>query len=182
MNPYGRCECGCGGITSIAAKTITARGVVAGKPYRFMRGHARRKSPVDYLEEDHGHTTPCWIWQLSLSADGYARRHVAGRTVSVHRYLYEQRFGPIPAGASLDHLCRVRGCVNPEHLEPVTHPTNVRRGNNAKLSAEQRAYAFASPLSSPKVAAELGVHRSTILKLRRGETWANATRKRSAKK
>lgn len=46
-----------------------------------------------------------------------------------HRVVYEHELGPIPAGLTLDHLCRVRSCVNPAHLEPVTIGVNVLRGN-----------------------------------------------------
>ena len=45
-----------------------------------------------------------------------------------HRLAYELEIGPIPAGLEIDHLCRVRNCVNPAHLEPVTHAENIRRG------------------------------------------------------
>lgn len=59
--------------------------------------------------------------------------------VRAHRAMYEEVVGKVPDGASLDHLCRNPGCVNPPHLEPVTHTENVRRGhsgyrNKAKVS------------------------------------------------
>ena len=47
-----------------------------------------------------------------------------------HRYAYELVIGPIPKGLTLDHLCRVRGCVNPGHLEPVTQRENTLRGTS----------------------------------------------------
>jgi len=52
---------------------------------------------------------------------------------SAHRLSYETEIGPIPEGLELDHLCRVRSCVNPLHLEPVTHQENVRRGEGANF-------------------------------------------------
>lgn len=52
---------------------------------------------------------------------------VDGRLVRAHRFSYERAVGPIPAGLQIDHLCRVRACVNPAHLEPVTCGENVRR-------------------------------------------------------
>jgi hypothetical protein len=74
-------------------------------------------------------TPTCWLW-FGARSGGYgsfifsigSRR----RTVA-HLYGYERFVGPIPAGKELDHLCRNRRCVNPEHLEPVTHLENIRR-------------------------------------------------------
>jgi hypothetical protein len=51
-----------------------------------------------------------------------------GGHVQAHRLSYEIHKGPIPDGLVIDHLCRVRACVNPEHLEPVTHHENIARG------------------------------------------------------
>ena len=70
----------------------------------------------------------CWIWTTSLNPDGYGRVWFDGKTRSPHRVVYELLVGPIPAGLELDHLCRNRPCVNPAHLEPVTHGENMRRG------------------------------------------------------
>lgn len=74
-------------------------------------------------------TDTCWLWTASLDTRGYGQfgiRH--GKLVRAHRYAYESLAGPHDAGLELDHLCRVRRCVNPDHLEPVTHRTNVLRG------------------------------------------------------
>ncbi len=54
-----------------------------------------------------------------------------------HRWFYEQAKGPIPDGLSIDHLCRVPPCVNPDHLEAVSHTENVRRGKAAKLTMKK---------------------------------------------
>ena len=78
----------------------------------------------------------CWIWTAMLNADGYAIFEYQDKTFSVHRWQYLQIHGEIPDGKELDHLCRVRHCVNPDHLEPVTHAENVARGQagiNMKL-------------------------------------------------
>lgn len=71
--------------------------------------------------------TGCWECQGKLSS-GYARMGWAGRIQVAHRVVYTLLVGPIPDGLTLDHLCRVRHCVNPAHLEPVTRGTNVLRG------------------------------------------------------
>ena len=71
----------------------------------------------------------CWIWTGLLTVDGYGRFIVSNRQgKAVHRWIYEFCVGPIPVGLEIDHLCRVRNCVNPDHLEPVSHAENVRRG------------------------------------------------------
>jgi hypothetical protein len=76
-------------------------------------------------------TSTCWLWTAG-TCRGYghfhASRSVGGRTLRAHRVAYELLRDPIPEGMHLDHLCRVRGCVNPDHLEVVTGATNTLRG------------------------------------------------------
>lgn len=71
--------------------------------------------------------TGCWLY-TGTTHKGYARVKVEGQRVMLHRALYERVVGPVPDGLELDHLCRVRNCVNPDHLEPVTHAENMARG------------------------------------------------------
>lgn len=73
-------------------------------------------------------TTGCWLWGGALGPGGYGQMATGGRHYYAHRFIYEQVYGPISSGLDLDHLCRVRQCVNPEHLEPVTRWENLRRG------------------------------------------------------
>lgn len=74
----------------------------------------------------------CWLWNGSLTKDGYGRLGDAARricgTKSLHRCMYILLRGPIPDGLTLDHLCRVRRCANPFHTEPVTGRENILRG------------------------------------------------------
>ncbi len=81
----------------------------------------------------------CWLWTASKSAGGYGKLGVGGRTVDAHRVVYELLVGPIPADRELDHLCRVRNCVNPMHLEAVTRRENVRRSWTPELLQQRRA-------------------------------------------
>ncbi len=71
----------------------------------------------------------CWLWTASLNWRGYGQVRSNGPVRMAHRVVYEAYKGGIPDGLQLDHLCRVRSCVNPDHLEPVTPKENVRRGN-----------------------------------------------------
>lgn len=70
----------------------------------------------------------CMLWIGAIQGDGYGHFKVAGRMVKAHRFAYEMWAGPIPDGLHLDHLCRVRNCVAPGHLEPVTNRENILRG------------------------------------------------------
>jgi hypothetical protein len=72
----------------------------------------------------------CWLWTGATAKNGYGWLH----KTPAHRLVYETATGTyIPAGMDLDHLCRVRNCVNPEHLEPVTRSENLRRGMGAEM-------------------------------------------------
>lgn len=71
----------------------------------------------------------CWVWTGSQDSNGYGHMRDGARTVKAHRFSYETAVGPIPTGLEIDHLCRNRQCVNPDHLEPVTDRENWIRGN-----------------------------------------------------
>lgn len=96
--------------------------------------------PRDPAERFWGHVDKdgaggCWLWTGSLNHLGYARFFItiAPRTrvsIAAHTFAYESLVGPSPTDLEPDHLCRVRHCVNPAHIEWVTHQENVRRGTS----------------------------------------------------
>ena len=72
-------------------------------------------------------TATCWLWQGPTTQNGYGLSTRSDRTIVAHRRAYLELVGPIPDGLQLDHLCRVRNCVRPDHLEPVTPAENWKR-------------------------------------------------------
>lgn len=97
------------------------------KQTRMQRWAARVALPTD--------PDGCWIWRgARYQSSGYSAFGDGTKSTTGHRYSYERFVGPVPDGMELDHLCRNRQCVNPNHLEPVTHHENVRRGAAAKTA------------------------------------------------
>ena len=89
-------------------------------------------------------TNDCWLYNGNLNPFGYGRVKSGGGDVMVHRVSYEHFVSKLPKGLEIDHLCSVRNCVNPEHLEAVTHKVNVWRGKVTKnLKLKEKAYANA---------------------------------------
>lgn len=86
----------------------------------------------------------CVVWTGAKNPDGYGRVVIIGdergRYQMAHRVVYELTVGPIPAGLQTDHLCRVRACVRPDHLELVTLHENIRRGTNIIATALRSDY------------------------------------------
>ena len=88
--------------------------------------------PIDtngYLRKIRKHNG-CWLWRGYKNKDGYGVLFAGGRSWKAHRFYYTKFASEIPKNLTIDHLCRVRHCVNPKHLERVSHQTNVSRGLN----------------------------------------------------
>ena len=75
--------------------------------------------------------TGCWLWEGALT-DGYGNTEYRRTKIKAHRFAYELLKGSIPIGMQIDHLCRMRCCVNPDHMEIVTQRMNARRGRDAR--------------------------------------------------
>lgn len=78
----------------------------------------------------------CWLWQAAKNESGYGYFRIGDSIRRAHRVLYQQVFGAVDKDKELDHLCRVRHCVNPRHLEQVTHTVNVARAEVGKRRQE----------------------------------------------
>lgn len=89
----------------------------------------------------------CWVWTGHISRDGYAHFNAGDlRQVMTHRWSWEFFRGPIPDGLVLDHLCRNRSCVNPDHMDVVTSQVNILRGEGvAALNAKKTSCPFGHP-------------------------------------
>lgn len=90
---------------------------------------------------DLGYETPCWIWTLADSGNGrgggYGRIKLNGRTCAAHIVSYTNEHGYVPGNKQIDHLCRNRLCINPDHLEMVTHRKNQKRRAEAARTPDQ---------------------------------------------
>ena len=89
----------------------------------------------------------CWLWTGSRYRNGYGQTWNGERPEQAHRVIFRLLRGAIPDGTEIDHLCRVRNCVNPAHLETVPHRTNMRRsetvmGENARKTQCKRGHEF----------------------------------------
>lgn len=104
---------------------ITTKPIPEGIDLFAPRGRWRTRPPIADRIDASG---DCWEWTGYLNTNGYGTVNIGNAPRLAHRVVWTVLVGPIPEGLELDHLCRVRHCVNPDHLEPVTNAENKRRG------------------------------------------------------
>jgi hypothetical protein len=179
----GFCECGCGAPTTLITASDASKGWIKGEYRRFLRGHATRKSAVDYVVNL---STGCWEWQRFRNDKGYGQTTYRGRLWLAHRAAWAQRHGDIPNGIKVLHRCDNPACVNPAHLFLGTQADNiadcVAKGRNqsgqtnghAKLTDDQvleiRTIDWKGA-TRKQIAARYGVSRATISHILLGTHW-----------
>lgn len=128
MDSIKLCECGCGQPTSIVRVTQANLGRFVGSYSRFIRGHQIRK-PLPTLKDILENTTRgdagCMLWRGGLTSSGYGEVRRAGKTLRVHRLVYELAHGHPPGQKLVRHTCDTPACINPEHLLLGTTADNV---------------------------------------------------------
>lgn len=175
------CECGCGGALSPATRNTPRYGIKKGEYRRFLRGHQIQRKNIDQMYVVDANTG-CWNW-IGHRDSGYGR---IGSKLA-YRLTYERAKGTVPNGLRLDHLCRNRACVNPEHLEPVTHAENCRRGANCRLTLEDvRKIRSAAARGGPRgyktrLARQFGVGPTLIHKVIAGTIWRDVAQHKEDK-
>ncbi len=134
---YWFCKCDCGS----KVKAIRQDSLVSGRIKscgcllkEYQRGRVKQDMEKRFWDKVNK-TDTCWLWTASKDKRGYGRLNKGkhAQNVLAHRYSYELVHGKIPIGLELDHLkdiCGNTSCVNPSHLEPVTHKENLLRGNS----------------------------------------------------
>lgn len=97
------------------------------------------------IEKRIDRTATCWLWTGWSNAEGYGYTRFEGRDQPAHRVVYLHLVGPIPDGLELDHLCVTPLCVNPAHLEPVTHQENQRRIAGRQVACRRLGHDWTDP-------------------------------------
>lgn len=107
-----------------------------GRLYKTGSVEYRPPTPTDLLQAKYvtDAAAGCWMWTAYINPDGYGMFKHRGAMRLAHGASYELHIGPVPDGLELDHLCRNRACVNPDHLEPVPHKVNVQRAKKSSSS------------------------------------------------
>lgn len=121
-------------------------------PDRFW-SKVDKAGPISAYRPDLGN---CWLWIGEKCGGGNRKRGsygyfaVGGKWIAAHRISYEQEYGIIPDGLEPDHLCRVKHCVRPTHIEPVTRSVNMLRAELHNLYQSSKTHCPHGHLYTPE--------------------------------
>ena len=117
--------------------------------------------------------TDCWIWPYSIDGSGYGVIGKGKKLYGAHKFIFELLVRPTPSSCELDHICCNKMCVNPSHLQPVSHAENCRRGKQTKLTQENVKWIrkMAGVMTQQKIADKFGVSRASIGYILQGKRW-----------
>lgn len=145
-------------------------GIKMPRKYRY-----EKKVRAMFCIENRGHHTPCWIWKRALNGHGYAiRGHNGFRTQLVYLQFWQMINGSVAEGLELDHICRQRDCVRPDHLEPVTSQENTRRGFSTKLTisqVEEIRRLRNTGIFARTIGEQFGISKTHVLRICKDRAW-----------
>jgi hypothetical protein len=131
---------------------------------------------VDYVIEDRGHETPCWIWQHYTTKKGHGQARCEGKSMHAHRIAFQDAFGWLPSrGFEIHHKCEVPACINPGHLISLSKGAHMDEHGRRKLDPEKAAIIRerrAAGESYYRLALDFGVSMGAILNVVRGKSHA----------
>lgn len=134
--------------------------------------HTESTTP-EIVIEDRGYETPCWIWQRAKHRLGYGAVHRVDQSKYAHVVYYTAKYGQVPDGLVLDHLCEQKACVNPDHLEAITQTENIRRCRHTILTWKDvhEIRALRGEVSGVELARRYRVSRDAICKIHKNVNW-----------